>query len=105
MKKRAGVLALIICLLLALLSPTLVRAQSELTILANSAEVEFPAKLSFNLSAESSSNITDVRLHYSVDRESYAQVTSEAYIEFVPSTKIDVSWALDMVKVGGLPPG
>ncbi len=44
-------------------------------------------------------------MHYTVDRESYAQVTSEVYIEFVPGTTVDVSWTLEMVKIGGLPPG
>ncbi len=105
MIKKAGLLALIICLFLAVLSPGLVQAQSELTILDSSAEAEFPSRLNFALSAQSDVNITDIRLCYAVDRASFAQVTSEVYIEFMPSTAVDVGWSLEMVRIGGLPPG
>jgi len=70
-----------------------------------SAEAEFPSELNFRLSAESDAYITDIRLHYTVDRESYAQVTSEVYIEFVPANTVEIEWSLEMVKIGGLPPG
>ncbi len=105
MIKKASILTLVICLFLSILSPSLVQAQSELTILDSSAEVEFPSGLSFNLAAQSDVNITDIRLCYTVDRASFAQVTSEVYIEFVPATTVDVNWTLEMVKIGGLPPG
>ncbi len=105
MIKRVSLSALVVCLSLVLLSPSLVQAQSGLTILDSSLEVEFPSSLNFNLSAESDVNITDIRLYYTVDRVSYAQVTSEVYIEFVPSTVVEASWAWDMRKTGGLPPG
>ena len=105
MIKKASILALVVCLFFVLLSPSLVQAQGELAILDSSAEAEFPSRLSFHLSAESDVNITDIRLHYTVDRVSFAEVTSEAYIEFVPSTKVDVNWTFEMVKIGGLPPG
>lgn len=104
MIKKASLLAVVVCLLLALLSPSWVQAQSELAILDSSAQAEFPSRLHFNLSAESNVNITDIRLHYSVDRASFAQVTSEVYIKFVPGSTVDVEWALEMVKIGGLPP-
>jgi len=105
MSKKASLLALAFCLLLAISSPGLVQAQGELTILDSSAQAEFPSRLNFNLSAESDVNITDIRLCYTVDRASFAQVTSEAYIEFMPSATVDVGWTLEMVKIGGLPPG
>ena len=105
MIKKVSIFAVIICLSLVLFGPALVQAQGGLTILDNSAEAEFPSKLHFYLSAESDVNITDVRLHYTVDRESYAQVTSEVFIEFVPANTVDTEWTLEMVKTGGLPPG
>jgi len=104
MIKKFSIFGLIVSLFLVLLSPGLVQAQSGLTVLDSSAEAEFPSKLHFNLSAESDVNITGVRLHYAVDRESYAEVTSEVYIDFVPDTSVDVQWSLDMRKTGGLPP-
>ncbi len=105
MIKKAGILALVVCLLLVVLSPVLVQARSGLTVLDSSAQAEFPASLSFNLSAESNVDITDIRLHYAVDRVSFARVTSEVYIEFVPGSAVDASWTWDMRKMGGLPPG
>jgi hypothetical protein len=105
MNKKVRLIALVFCLFLLILSPGLVQAQGELTILGNSAGVMFPFQLNFNLSARSNVNITDIRLCYTVDRTSFVQITSEAYIEFMPSTNVDVSWALEMVKIGGLPPG
>jgi len=105
MIKKVSILALVICLFLSILSPVLVQAQSGLTILDSSAQAEFPSGLSFNLSAQSDVDITDIRLCYTVDRASFAQVTSEVYIEFIPATTVDVEWTWDMRKTGGLPPG
>ena len=80
MIKKASIFVLVVALFLVLLSPGLVQAQGGLTIVADSAEAEFPLKLHFYLSAASDVDISDIRLHYTVDRESYAQVTSEVYI-------------------------
>src|SRR4030042_7081110 len=105
MNKRIGLIALVFCLLLLILCPALAQAQGGLTILNSSAKAEFPLRLNFNLSARSSVNITDIRLDYTVDRASFAEVISEVVVEFKPNTTVDVSWALEMVKVGGLPTG
>jgi len=105
MIRKVSILALVVCLFLPLLSPGLVQAQSELTIVDSSVQADFPHRLSFSLSAESDVNITDVRLHYQVDQMSFARVTSEVYIEFAPDTSVDVDWTWDMRKTGGLPPG
>ena len=104
MNKKACLLASILCLL-ALLVPSLVRAQGGLAVVGSSAQAEFPYRLNFSLSAESNVNITDIRLRYQVDRIGFAQVTSEAYIEFAPANTVDVNWSLEMVMIGGLPPG
>ncbi|MFC2008167.1 peptidase MA family metallohydrolase [Chloroflexota bacterium] len=103
MIKKTGLLAIMVCLLLVLSSP--VQAQDKLQIIDDAAQVEFPASLSFGLSARSDVNITDIRLCYTLNRLGFAEVNSEVYIEFVPGTTVDVEWSLDMVKVGGLPPG
>lgn len=105
MIKKISLLALFFWLLLAVLSPGLVQAQGELTIVDSSAQAEFPYQLNFNLSARGDVNITDIRLCYAVERISFAHTISEAYVEFVPNTTVDVSWTLDMVRIGGLPPG
>jgi len=105
MIRKTSLLTLVTCLSLILLSPALAQAQGELRILDSSVQSEFPAELKFNLSAASDVNITDIRLHYAVDRVSFAQVTSEVYIEFAPATTADVSWTWDMRRTGGTPPG
>ncbi len=105
MIKKVGILALVLCLLLVILTPGQVQAQSELAIVNSSAVAIFPYQLSFSLSARSSVNITDIRLCFTVDRVGFAEVVSEGYVEFTPATTVDVSWALEMVKIGGLPPG
>jgi hypothetical protein len=105
MIRKTGLLTLVACLFLILLSPVLAQAQGELVILGSSVQSEFPTKLTFDLSAASDVSITDIRLHYIVDRVSFAQVTSEVYIEFAPTTTADVSWTWDMRRTGGMPPG
>ncbi|MFC1938351.1 peptidase MA family metallohydrolase [Chloroflexota bacterium] len=105
MIKKAGIFALVVCLFLVLLSPALVQAQGKLTVSDTSVQSEFPSRLVFNLAAESDVNITDIRLHYTIERTSFAQVTSEVYINFLPNTSVNVTWTWDMRKTGGLPPG
>ena len=105
MIKKVSILALVVCLFLAILSPGLVQARSGLTVLDSSAQADFPANLKFSLSVESDVNITDIRLHYAIDMVSFAQVTSETYLEFVPGATVDAEWTWDMRKIGGLPPG
>jgi len=105
MKRKIILLALVVCLFLPLLSPPPVQAQGELAVLNSSAMAIFPSQLSFSLSAQSNVNITDIRLRFTIDQDSFAEVISEGYVEFTPSTTVDVSWALEMLKIGGLPPG
>ncbi len=105
MKKRLALIALLLCLTLAVFSPGLVQAQGELSVLDSRAETNFPYRMSFDLSARSNFDITDIRLCYSVDRTSFADVFTEVSVDFVPATTVDVSWSLEMVMVGGLPPG
>jgi len=105
MIKKAIFLVLALCLSLALVVPGLIRAQNELSILDSSAQVEFPFTLRFDLSAESDVDITDIRLRYRVERMSFAPVTSEIYVEFVPASVVSISASLELVKIGGLPPG
>ena len=105
MIKRAGLLVLAICLFLALVNPVVTHAQGELVVLSSSTQVQFPLSLKFNLSATSDANITDIRLRYEIERDSFAEVTSEVFVDFMPNTKVDVSSTLNMIKIGGLPPG
>ncbi len=96
---------LLVCLLTGVLVPVSVQAESGPTVLDSSVKAEFPLELGFSISAASSVDITDIRLHYVVDRETFAAVTSEVYLEFTPAGAVDAEWTWDMRKTGGLPPG
>jgi len=105
MIKKVGILFLVVFLLLVSLNPSPVRAEGELSILDSSAQADFPYQLKFSLSAESNYDINNIRLRYSVERTGFAEVVSETYIEFIPSTIVNVEWNLELVMIGGLPPG
>jgi len=92
-------------LLTVVLSPATLQAQDGITVSKNTAIVGFPTSIGFSLAAVSDSEITDIRLHYTTNRQSFAQVTSEVYIDFAQSKDVDIYWALDMARMGGLPPG
>jgi hypothetical protein len=99
--RRVGVLALFLVLLL---SPSSVGAEGGIAVLDSSVEADFPAVLTFSLEVESRVDIVDARVHYQVDKMNYAQVTSEAWADFVPETRVKTSLTWDMRKAS-LPPG
>jgi len=105
MIKKVVLLGSVICLLFLAISPVPSQAQSGLAVLDTPTNTQFPAELSFGIKASSDVNITDIRLHYEVERSGFAVVTSEAYIEFEPSTAVEMEWTWDMRRTGGLPPG
>lgn len=76
-----------------------------IAVRSSTAHVDFPTKLTFNISVSGDVNITDIRLRYTLEREAFASVFSESFIEFHPSPSVQAGWVLDMQKIGGLPPG
>jgi hypothetical protein len=86
------------------LGSVVVRAQDSLSIVKSSAQPQFPAMLVFSLEARSAVNITDVRLHYIIERDSFARVVTEIKPVFTPAASVSVSWSWDMRQSGGLPP-
>ena len=104
MIKKIAFIGLVI-LLLGLLIPGGARAGSTLTILESTVVVNFPASLTFNITAASDVNITDIRLHYMVDRMEHVRIVSEIPLVVTPATRIKTQWVWDMRMSGGLPPG
>jgi hypothetical protein len=96
--------AFVILGLLFLLSPSLVVAQTGITIIASDVNVSFPSQAVFTVEAESNANISDARLYYQVDRMNYAEVVSEGWADFTSANRIKANWVWDMSS-GGLPPG
>jgi hypothetical protein len=103
--KKIFLPVLAILLVLLPLIPDAVRADSGITVSDSSAQVNFPTEITFSITAESDVSITDIRLHYSLERASFAQVTAEVYIIFTPAKSVDAQWVWDMRRTGGLPPG
>ncbi len=73
--------------------------------LTGSVQVSFPNSITFDVTAQSDANITKLRLHYIVDEQNFAQVVSETWPQFTPSTSVDTQWVWNMQESGGLPPG
>jgi hypothetical protein len=91
-------------LLLILLIPARVSADSGIKLIDSSTKIDFPNLLTFNIKAESSAPITRIRLRYEVDKMTYAPSFAEAWPEFQPGNSVSSSWSWDMRK-GSLPPG
>jgi hypothetical protein len=103
--KRFLLIFAALCSFLWILSPLTAHAQGELTVTASSAAVTFPMQINFSMKASGTATITDIRLRYSVDQESFADVVAEAYVPFTPAASVNALYSLDMRKTGGLPPG
>jgi acyl-CoA-binding protein len=87
-----------------LLSPSLVAAETGITVTASNVDVNFPDQAVFTVDAESNVNIVDARLYYQVDKMNYAQVVSEGWADFTPASEIEATWVWDMGNAS-LPPG
>jgi hypothetical protein len=98
-------LALLIALLVGILSPALAAGQGSITVSNSKVTLNFPQSMSFSAQIKSNVNITDVRLRYTVEQMSFAEVISEGYVQITPSTSINASYSLDLRRFGGFPPG
>jgi len=97
-------ITLITSTLLLLLSPSVVAAGNDISVIASDVDVNFPNQAVFTLEAESHVDIVDVRFHYQVDMMNYAEVVSEGWAEFTPANTIEANWVWDMENAS-LPPG
>jgi len=101
MIKRLIPIALLVLLLVI---PSIVSADTDIVILDETVELDFPQRIIFNLEANSDVDIVDARLHYQVIKRNYAQVVGEGWPDFTPAENIKTSWVWDMRK-SSLPPG
>lgn len=105
MIKKIISLLMLIALVMTLAVPGTAMAQSGFGVVTSSVKANYPISVTFSISAQSSAEIEDIRLHYSLERDSFANVTAESYVNFQPATKVNTSWTWDMRQTGGLPPG
>jgi hypothetical protein len=102
MIKKIGALVLAVCMLLVLVVPA---QAATITVQSATVEAAFPGSMTFKITAQSGSPITDIRLHYRAEALGFVDVAAEGYAVFQPATSVSTSWKWDLVRVGGLPPG
>src|SRR5512138_2505946 len=85
--------------------PITAGAQTAPAITKTSVDIKFPTQMDFSVTATSNSKISDVRLRYTVQQESFAQVTSEVMLPVTSATTVSTHWVMDMRQTGGFPPG
>ena len=108
MFKTIGIVAVILVIaasLLAGLAPRLSLAAGNIAVVSSTATPQFPSSLAFNVQATSGANIVDVRLHFSVERDSFAKVVTEEAPGFSSSNNVTAAYTWDMRQSGGLPTG
>lgn len=98
-------ITLLVITLLVFFVPASAQAESGLVISPALVMVNFPNSITISISAESDVNITDIRVHYTVERQSFARVISEAYVYFTPAKEVTAQWIWDMRRTGELPTG
>jgi hypothetical protein len=104
MKKKL-LIALAVISLLVFFIPATAQAQGGLTVSPGMVMVNFPNSIIIGISAQSDVNITDIRVHYTVERHEFAKVIAEARVAFTPATAVNTQWVWDMRLTGALPPG
>ena len=96
-------LLIVTIIVLLITMPLAVHAEQEISVLGSTTELHFPTALVFTVKAESSSDITRIRLSYQVEKMNFARVISEAWPEFIPSNQVEARWTWDM-RNASLPP-
>ena len=104
MRKALAAALVVIAVASASLTPVASAPSSSLQAVDTGVVAQFPSSLRFTMLAESPYPVTDVRLLYRIDKMNYAQVTSEAWASFEPSTSVSADWTWDMRRAS-LPPG
>lgn len=66
--------------------------------LTNSVQIDFPNSITFKVQAKSSAKIVQLRLHYTVNVQNYANVVSEGWAMFTPAASVSTQWFWDMRK-------
>ncbi|MBT4510740.1 MAG: peptidase MA domain-containing protein [Chloroflexi bacterium] len=77
---------------------------SFINVISADSTVDFPASLTFNLEAESSHEITDIELRYTIEKVTVTSVTTTIKPDFVTGIHVITRWRWDTRKFD-LPPG
>ncbi|MBL7209228.1 MAG: peptidase MA domain-containing protein [Dehalococcoidia bacterium] len=110
MTKKAFIIVLLILISLTSVScrqeaPQEVTRVDGFRVILYEPEVEFPDSISFDIEVEGEAEISEIALHYQIDKLSPIPVTSIAFPSFETALEVKANWKWDMRKTGGLPPG
>ncbi len=99
-------LLLLIAVAFALLTPLpAAQAQQSARLLEQSAQVDFPASVTFRVRAQSPTAITRAEVRFATDHQTCARAETSAFADLDPSTSVDAQWTWDLRQGGVLPPG
>ncbi len=98
---RAAAFAILLVLLVGLIAPTIPVAAADLAVSKQTATVDFPTKLKFDLVADAPQPATAVEVWY---HAAFDPVTEVSRTQFAGGTHIDTSSTIDM-QLHYLPPG
>ena len=102
--KRSAVLIIALVMVLAALPSLPAHAQVKTGVVNSRAVVVYPNSIIFTIDLESQAQITDIRLNYRVERDSFADVICEG-VAGLTDDRLSARWVWDMSKTGNLPPG
>ena len=98
MRKASSGIAALVLLLLCIIGASCPLTSQEVTretihldgfeIILSEPEVDFPDSITFNIEVESNAAISKISLQYQVDKLSSLPVTSVAFPEFEPETRV-----------------
>jgi hypothetical protein len=101
----AVVLALVTLICSQLLTPVTAQDTAGITLTDSQVSINFPYSMTFSATIDNNTPINDVRLRYSVEQMSFADVVVEGYVPITTGLSVLSSYTLDMRKFGGFPPG
>jgi len=108
MIRKTALVILSLVLMMGSFTPIQIQSKSDTVVkLIPSVTTSFPDSIYFKLDIETDILITDIRLHYIVERESFSDVTQEITVG-VPMPfqyEMSVYWKWDMRTTGSLPSG
>jgi hypothetical protein len=104
MKKHLYIFILFV-ILIELINPYSAAAQSAISINKDQIVSDFPNKLTFQLSASSSSDIQAIKLLYRTNGATCQSSIAQQSLNFTAAPTVDVQWDWDFTLTGVLPPG
>ena len=81
------------------------RAQTAISILQDQVVSDYPKKLTFQITVESTSTIQSIKLIYSTNVQSCQPAVAYQELDFTPASKVSTEWDLDFIIAGVYPPG